>query len=117
MFKFKLPGPYAKDFILTLRPKGVYELCKKSKAFKAKFITTIAYVNGKKEIFYFEGRVSGNIVKPKGRHGFGFDFIFSPNGSEKTLAQLKKFGNVKFSARYKAVTKLKTFIDKGTVAK
>ena len=37
----------------------------------------------------FEGKVFGTIVAPRGNGGFGFDPIFLPDGSDKTLSEEK----------------------------
>lgn len=53
-------------------------------------------------VYLFRGDVRGTIVKPRGG-GFGFDAVFQPNGSQKTLGEEKPD---LFNARYLAVQKL-----------
>ena len=51
----------------------------------------------------YEGIVEGIIVPSRGDSGFGFDPVFLPNGSDKTLAQEK---GDEVSARYRAIQAL-----------
>jgi len=55
------------------------------------------------QIYIYKGRVSGEIVLPRGTTGFGFDPVFLPNGSTKTLAEFKPD---LLNARAKAVESL-----------
>lgn len=55
------------------------------------------------EISIYKGSVSGTIVPPRGASGFGFDPVFLPNGSTKTLAESKPD---LYNARAKAVDAL-----------
>jgi len=52
------------------------------------------------QVFIYKGSIAGMIVEPKGTSGFGFDPVFLPDGSTKTLAQSKPDH---FNARAKAV--------------
>jgi non-canonical purine NTP pyrophosphatase, rdgB/HAM1 family len=78
---------------------------------KAKFVTVIAYYDGKRMEF-FEGVLEGEISREeKGEFGFGYDPIFVPNGYKKTLAEIPMEEKNKLSHRYKAVKKfLKWFV-------
>lgn len=77
----------------------------------AKFRTVIALiVNGKK--YLFEGECFGQITQQKqGKHGFGYDPIFLPDGFSKTFAEMSKFEKGKISHRSFAVKKLISFIN------
>lgn len=77
----------------------------------AKFRTVIALiVNGKK--YLFEGECLGQITQQKkGKHGFGYDPIFLPDGFSKTFAEMSKFEKGKISHRSIAVKKLISFIN------
>lgn len=55
---------------------------------KASWRVLLAYLKSG-QVYVWEARVEGTIVLPRGDGGFGFDPIFLPNGSEKTLAQEK----------------------------
>jgi len=54
-------------------------------------------------VHIFEGLTRGTIVHKRGASDFGFDPVFQPEGTTKTLAEAKPDG---VSARFKAVTAL-----------
>jgi XTP/dITP diphosphohydrolase len=54
-------------------------------------------------VYVYEGTVHGTIVLPRGEDGFGFDPVFLPDGTTKTLAQSKP---PEVDARSKAVDAL-----------
>jgi XTP/dITP diphosphohydrolase len=76
----------------------------------ARFRTSIALIlEGK--IHYFEGKVEGNIeFSPKGEQGFGYDPIFTPQGYDKSFAQLSAGEKNEISHRGLAIKKLVEFL-------
>lgn len=107
-----LPGPLIKWFLKTIGNDGLVELCEKFENHKAQAKTIIGYAESPKEIQYFEGVLEGKIVRPEGDDGFGWDPIFVPDGSEKTLAQMTREEKNKISMRRVAVDKLSYFLSK-----
>lgn len=59
----------------------------------------LAYRENNK-VYIYTGEVKGTIVESRGKFGFGFDSCFLPEGSEKTLGEVKLN---KYNARYLAV--------------
>lgn len=56
----------------------------------------------------FEGACEGRILlEPRGKHGFGYDPLFVPNGFDKTFAELADKIKNKLSHRARALEKLK----------
>jgi non-canonical purine NTP pyrophosphatase (RdgB/HAM1 family) len=109
----KLPGPYARSFLEALGSGGLYELARDIKNLNAELRTILVYAKSPKQTYFFESFTKGKMAKPKGRGGFGADPVFMPNGSKKTLAELKETGCTKYSQRYQVATKLKKFLLKG----
>jgi XTP/dITP diphosphohydrolase len=71
----------------------------------AYFTTVICFYDGVSSMF-FEGRVNGEIIKQKiGNNGFGYDPIFSPEGSDRTFAQFTSLEKNQNSHRAVAVRK------------
>lgn len=110
-----LPGPYIKWFTKKLQPEDLVRLLAGWEDKSAEAISTFGFckgdcVNTKVEIF--QGRTQGTIVSPKIQtyHGWEscWDYVFQPNGYNKTYAELKKEKN-KISQRFKAVMKLKAY--------
>ena len=52
--------------------------------------TTIGYRDEQGRIHYFVGEYSGQIVRPRGDGGFGFDPAFIAGGQTKTNAELSR---------------------------
>lgn len=69
---------------------------------KAEWTVLLAFRENN-QIYIYKGSISGTIVQPRGTTGFGFDPVFLPNGSTKTLAESKPD---LFNARAKAVESL-----------
>ncbi|MBK7653282.1 MAG: RdgB/HAM1 family non-canonical purine NTP pyrophosphatase [Flammeovirgaceae bacterium] len=73
---------------------------------KARFRTVITLItpSGQKE---FEGILNGTIIdQQRGTEGFGYDPIFLPDGSTRTLAEMSLEEKNKLSHRARAVEKL-----------
>jgi inosine/xanthosine triphosphate pyrophosphatase family protein len=66
---------------------------------KAVWRVLLAYQQ-KGRVYVYEGKISGQIVEPKGDRSFGFDPFFLPEGSKYTLGESKPDS---FNARAKVV--------------
>jgi non-canonical purine NTP pyrophosphatase (RdgB/HAM1 family) len=108
--KYRLPGPLIKWFNITIESKGIYEICKKMKDFKARAVTYVAYAESPNKVKIFTGRMEGKIVKPKGQYNFGYDPIFVPYGKSEALSEMKSAGNFLESPRGIAIKKLKKYL-------
>ncbi|MFN3755345.1 MAG: non-canonical purine NTP diphosphatase [Flavobacterium sp.] len=77
---------------------------------KAQFRTVICLIiNGEK--YLFEGKIVGQIEKePRGEGGFGYDPIFTPDGFEKTFAEMNLEEKSKMSHRGIAFDKMIHFL-------
>ena len=77
---------------------------------KAQFKTVIALILQGKE-YFFEGVVSGEILKEKtGKDGFGYDPIFRPLGYKESFAEMSIAQKNEISHRGLAVKKLINFL-------
>lgn len=71
----------------------------------AYFVCCIQYLNEKQEWSHFEGRCYGTIAEQaRGGGGFGYDPIFIPKGSKKTLSQMTSDEKHELSHRRKAIS-------------
>jgi XTP/dITP diphosphohydrolase len=78
---------------------------------KARFRTVICLLMSDQE-YYFEGICEGSIIpSPRGVKGFGYDPVFTPDGSEKTFAEMNLEEKNFYSHRRKAVDKLVVFLN------
>jgi len=82
------------------------------KSRKAHFscVVSLAYPDGKYELF--EGRVNGKIAYEKmpGEYGFGYDPVFIPDGYDCSFAQMSKAEKNRISHRGRAMQKFKEYV-------
>ena len=104
-----LPGPLIKWFLKTIGNDGMYGLVKNAGDNRAKVTCSIGYAKDAKNIQFFEGSISGKIVKPSGT-GFGWDPIFQPDGHDKTYGDMNAEEKNAISMRKIAIEKLKDFL-------
>jgi XTP/dITP diphosphohydrolase len=77
---------------------------------KAYFRTVISLILNGKE-YHFEGICEGVILNEKrGEQGFGYDAVFSPDGSDKSFGEMTMEEKSIFSHRKKAMSKLIAFL-------
>lgn len=104
-----LPGPFIKWFIQTMGVKGLYTLAAAFNNFGAEAKTIIGYRNAEGSTRFFEGRVRGTIVEPRGPEAFGWDPIFIPEGSSKTFAEMSLEEKSTLSHRGAALRAMRDF--------
>ena len=76
----------------------------------ARFKTVIAFVNNNQH-FLFEGLLNGIIAtEPRGKNGFGYDPVFIPENSDRTLAEVTPDEKNRISHRARAVRKFLKFL-------
>lgn len=73
-------------------------------------VISLAFPDGRYELF--EGRVDGRIAAQKmsGAQGFGYDPLFVPDGYDVSFAQMEKADKNKISHRGRAMQKLKEYL-------
>lgn len=104
-----LPGPFVKYFIQTLGAEGTVQLLGK-KSRRTKVTDAVGIYDGKK-VKIFKGMINGKVIsKARGKDGFGFDFVFVPDGYNQTYAQMLPTLKNKISHRAKALRKVKKFL-------
>ena len=83
------PGAFSSYVFKTLGTKGLLTLLERAKTRKAHFRSAVVYCEPDGTPRVFEGKVEGTITRsPRGTNGFGFDPIFLPSGSAKTMGEL-----------------------------
>jgi XTP/dITP diphosphohydrolase len=77
-----------------------------AKSRKARFVTVLAIVI-EGVMIHAEGTLEGSIAtEERGTHGFGYDSVFVPQGSTKTLAEMSAEEKNALSHRGKALKEL-----------
>jgi XTP/dITP diphosphohydrolase len=83
------PGPYAAFVNRTVGPASILSLMKGVVRRDAEFVSAIAFCRDPSRVRIFTGRLKGEIAETmRGNNGFGFDPIFTPAGSDRTLAEM-----------------------------
>lgn len=109
------PGALIKHMENSMGVEEIPRLLSYYGNFNAAAETAIGFHDGKKAML-FVSVTRGKIVrKPRGSRGFGFDSIFVPEGSKKTLAQMSVHEKNIFSARGKAFRKLEVYLMKNKI--
>lgn len=110
-----LPGPYIKWFLTKM---GVDQLPKLLAAYHDKTayaLCVFSYLDGlTPSPHLFKGITKGRIVdNPRGPRSFGWDCIFEPEeGSGQTYAEMSSEEKNNISHRYRALEKLKAFLER-----
>ncbi len=105
------PGPYSSYVYSTIGVEGVLKLVGENREAVFKSVICL-YGVGDKPLF-FTGESRGKIAdESRGKRGFGFDPIFIPRGSRKTLAEMSLDEKNRLSHRGRAVEKMVEWIYK-----
>lgn len=105
------PGVYSSYVYDTLGCPGILRLMQGAEDHGARFEAVIAYHDGE-EIHLFDGAVEGRIgPRQRGEHGFGFDPIFIPDGSDRTFAQISSEAKSEISHRGRALEAFASFLE------
>lgn len=102
-----LPGPFIKFFEQKIGNDALYKLS--NVGTKVIIKCCMGYYDGK-TIKTFTGILHGTITEPRGKEGFGFDFVVIPSGYSETLAALGLDIKNKISHRYKAAVQLAEYL-------
>ncbi|KAL1932801.1 hypothetical protein VTP01DRAFT_8479 [Rhizomucor pusillus] len=106
-----LPGPYIKWFLESLGHDGLNKMLAGFNNNSAYALCTFAYCEGPgHEPIIFEGKTPGKIVPARGPANFGWDPIFQPDGFEETYAEMSKDVKNTISHRFRALEKLKAYL-------
>lgn len=106
----KLPGPLIKWFEKTIGIPGIVTLTQKYQDTAAEAVTLFGYVDKEGQTHFFEGRLEGTIVQPRGDKDFGWGPIFQPVGMSKTFGEMDRDEKHSISMRGVALRKLKEFL-------
>lgn len=100
-----LPGVFIKYFLENMSPAALVSALEPSGNDAAEAVCGVGYHDGA-QVHYFEGRVTGCIVSPRGRNGFGWDVIFQPRGERRSFAEMEAAEKNRYSMRGRALAGL-----------
>lgn len=79
---------------------------------RARFRCTMVLAREGLEVANFSGTVEGSIIDfPRGKHGFGYDPLFIPDGFEETFAELGEEVKNTLSHRSRALAQVIGFLE------
>eukprot|EP00697_Spironema_sp_BW2_P016203 gnl/Spiro4/7340_TR3843_c0_g4_i1.p1 gnl/Spiro4/7340_TR3843_c0_g4~~gnl/Spiro4/7340_TR3843_c0_g4_i1.p1 ORF type:complete len:222 (+),score=56.66 gnl/Spiro4/7340_TR3843_c0_g4_i1:32-667(+) len=105
-----MPGPYIKWFLDAIGREGLWNLLAAYPDKSATALCTYGYCPGPGlPTQFFEGRVEGQIVPPRGASNFGWDPVFLPDGFTQTFAEMDAETKNGISHRRRAVELLREF--------
>jgi inosine triphosphate pyrophosphatase len=105
-----LPGVYIKWFLDSIGHQGLNNLLEAYPDKSAYAQCIFAYGEPNKDPILFIGQTHGKIVPARGPTNFGWDPVFQPDGFNETYAEMDKTIKNGISHRYKALMKLKDFL-------
>ncbi|HSW79807.1 MAG TPA: non-canonical purine NTP pyrophosphatase [Candidatus Saccharimonadales bacterium] len=106
----KLPGPLLKWFLEDIGTEGLCSLADGLENRTARAYMMYVLYDGN-TMHTFEGTTNGYVADtPRGSRGFGFDPTFIPEGCAKTYAEMTDDEVKPYSIRYKAIEKLREFL-------
>jgi XTP/dITP diphosphohydrolase len=105
-----LPGALVAWFMKTVDSAGLCRMLRPEDSRAAVARTAIGFFDGT-AFHAFEGELSGTIAgEPRGTNGFGWDTIFIPDGSERTMAEMSADEKNALSMRAAAARELRAFL-------
>ncbi len=106
----ELPGPLVKFFLKNLGLSGIVKALEEFKIKSASATCFLGFTKDGNSMQFFEGKVKGFIVNPKGSQQFGWDAIFLPEGHQRTFGEMSLHEKNQISPRAKAATKFNHFL-------
>ncbi|MGK5092244.1 non-canonical purine NTP pyrophosphatase [Deltaproteobacteria bacterium TL4] len=106
----ELPGPLIKWFTKNMGLEGLVTALSSFQDKSAYAVCCLGYTQDGENFHFFEGRIHGEIVFPRGIQGFGWDRIFVPEGTSQTFAEMSTTEKHQISMRKRAAMPFKHFL-------
>ena len=84
----ELPGPLVKFFLKNLGLSGMVRALDEFKNNSACAVSCLGFTKDGERVQFFEGKIKGVIVNPRGSQNFGWDAIFLPEGHQQTFGEM-----------------------------
>lgn len=96
------PGPLVKWMLAAVGPDGIARVGLEAGDARVTARCALLFRQGERQVVA-QGTTSGRLVLPgRGEHGFGWDPVFQPEGSERTYGELTDADKDRFSHRGEA---------------
>lgn len=84
-----LPGPFVKWFLRSMGAEGLFRLANTMRVYEAEAVCIVGHARNGADAAFFEARLAGTIVSPRGESGFGWDSIFVPQDEHRSFAEME----------------------------
>lgn len=106
----KLPGPFIKWFMSEIGDTGLCHLIQKGEDRSVTTYACLVYYDGK-DTKVFTGECHGSLAEsPRSGEGFGFDFMFIPEGYDTTWSEMTREAKDSMSHRAQAAQKFRDYL-------
>ncbi len=103
------PGVYSSYVYGTIGNEGLLQLLEDATGRAATFRSVVGLDDGEQHLF--TGECHGSIATSmRGERGFGYDPVFTPDGSDLTFAEMTQAEKNRYSHRGSAVRKLARYL-------
>lgn len=107
-----LPGPFVKYFEQQMGRGALYKLSHEGAKLTIRCV--MGYYDGNNE-YIVEGIVNGKVTAPRDGQGFGFDYVFVPDGFTKTYSEMGAEQKNSISHRYLAAKNMVTTLQSNNI--
>ncbi len=99
------PGPYIRDFFSAFKP---FEMGEKFAGSRIEVVCRLGLMRGANDVIIGEGRINGDVVKPKVQddNGREFDLFVQIDGTDRPMIEFSAEEKNKFSHRGRALDDL-----------
>lgn len=109
------PGALIKHMEEAIGAEGISRLVEHYRDNNAVAETAVGFKDGRRSSVFVSVTKGKIASRPRGRRGFGFDSVFVPEGSRRTLAEMGVKEKNLFSARGKSFRKLMAYLIKNGI--
>jgi non-canonical purine NTP pyrophosphatase (RdgB/HAM1 family) len=107
-----LPGALVAWFLQAVGNEGICRMMAGWEDRSATAVSAVGFYDGT-AFHCFAGETAGRIVAwPRGEHGFGWDPVFAPEGSDRTYAEMPPAQGDVHSMHVQAVTAFRAYLER-----
>ena len=90
--------------------EGIVQALSQFEDKSAQAVCCLAFTDDGKTMHFFEGKLKGMIVEPRGSRNFGWDAIFQATGQHQTFGEMSAEEKNRISPRGKVAAEFREFL-------
>ena len=106
----ELPGPLIKWFLAGMGLEGIVQSLSPFEDKSSQAVCCLAFTDDGETMHFFEGKLKGLIVEPRGLRNFGWDAIFQATGQQQTFGEMSTEEKNRISPRGIVAAEFKQFL-------